>query len=168
MQSQAAPQVATQAAAQPDIGNSPEIAARRRWMAVLARASAEAMQACLAGAPALPRHVTLRGPESGLVMLRGRAGGAGAAFNLGEMTVTRCTVRAGNHVGHATVTGRDAARAELAARLDAALQDPALHDPLHAHVIEVLARRQHDARQETARKAAATQVKFFTMATMRS
>ena len=144
------------------------IAARQRWMAVLARASAEAITACLADGPALPQHVALRGPESGLVMLRGRAGGAGTAFNLGEMTVTRCTVRAGDHVGHATIAGRDAPRAELAARLDAALQDPALHAPLHARVIDILAARQHEARQMTARKAAATQVKFFTMATMRS
>ncbi len=26
-------------------------------------------------------------------MVRGRAGGGGSAFNLGEMTVTRCSVR---------------------------------------------------------------------------
>ena len=35
----------------------------------------------------------LRGPETGLVMVRGRIGGGGAPFNLGEATVTRATVR---------------------------------------------------------------------------
>ena len=68
-------------------------AARRRWMSILARAGAEEIAALLQNAPALPAYVRLRGPEAGLVMLRGRAGGGGAAFNLGEMTVTRCTVR---------------------------------------------------------------------------
>ena len=147
---------------------SKEIPARKRWMSVLARASAEAISNCLRNAPALPEHVMLRGPEIGLVMLRGRAGGGGAAFNMGEMTVTRCTVRAGGQVGHAYIAGRDAARAELAARIDAALQDPALHDALHSQVIEKLAQAQEDARQVTARQAAATRVQFFTMATMGS
>ena len=36
------------------------------------------------------------------------AGGGGAAFNLGEMTVTRCTVRTETgFVGHAYVAGRE-------------------------------------------------------------
>jgi alpha-D-ribose 1-methylphosphonate 5-triphosphate synthase subunit PhnG len=146
-----------------------ETAARRAWMRVLARANAADIAALLADAPALPPHVRLRGPEAGLVMLRGRAGGAGAAFNLGEMTVTRCTVRiADGHVGHAYVAGRDARQAELAALLDAALQEPSRHDALHAAVIAPLAASQQAARDATARRAAATRVDFFTMATMRT
>ena len=145
------------------------IAARQHWMAVLARASEMQLRACLAGMPPLPDYVVLRGPEAGLVMLRGRAGGTGGRFNMGEMTVTRCTVRsAGGQVGHAYVTGRDAAQAELAARLDAALQDEAMHDALQAAVIGPLASAQAAAREVTQRKAAATRVQFFTMATMRS
>src|ERR1700737_2150956 len=102
--------------------------ARQHWMSVLARAEAGRLQTLLDDQGPLPGHEVVRGPETGLVMLRGRAGGGGAAFNLGEMTVTRCTVRAGGQVGHAYIAGRDAARAELAARIDAALQAPALHD----------------------------------------
>lgn len=156
----------------PDATSSPpdpEIAARQRWMAVLARAGEAQMRACLAGLPPLPGFTVLRGPEAGLVMLRGRAGGTGGRFNMGEMTVTRCTVRTeGGFVGHAYVTGRDAAQAELAARLDAALQDPALHELMQAEVVAPLAAAQAAARAETQRKAAATRVQFFTMATMRS
>ncbi len=138
-------------------------------MSVLARASAADIAALLADAPALPPHVRLRGPEAGLVMLRGRAGGAGAAFNLGEMTVTRCTVRVNDGpVGHAYVAGRDARQAELAALLDAALQEPSRHDALHAAVIAPLAASQQAERDATARRAAATRVDFFTMATMRT
>ncbi len=148
---------------------SPETAARQRWMSVLARASADAIAARLAHAPALPESTLLRGPESGLVMLRGRAGGGGSPFNLGEMSVTRCTVRnAQGFVGHAYVQGRDQHQARLAAELDAALQDPARHDALEQGVIAPLATAQQAAREEAAAKAAATRVQFFTMATMRT
>ena len=144
-------------------------AERRHWMSVLARASVPDIERHLAACPKLPGYVRLRGPETGLVMTRGQAGGGGAPFNLGEITVTRCTVRtADGHVGHAYVTGRDSGRAELAARVDAGLQDPSLHETLLRQVIEKLAAAQRSARQETARRAAATRVQFFTMATMRS
>jgi alpha-D-ribose 1-methylphosphonate 5-triphosphate synthase subunit PhnG len=144
-------------------------AARKRWMAVLARASAGDIEARLAAIRPLPGHTLLRGPETGLVMARGRAGGGGPAFNLGEVTVTRCTVRdEGGRVGHAYVAGRDARQAELAAALDAALQDSGRRDELERCVIAPLAAAQADARAAEDRKAAATRVEFFTMATMRS
>ena len=149
--------------------NSDPNAERRRWMSVLARAAAGDIEARLAGCPPLPAHIRLRGPETGLVMTRGRAGGGGAPFNLGEMTVTRCTVRnAGGQVGHAYVAGRDGRRAELAAAVDAAMQDAALAETLRRAVIEPLALAQQAARDATARRAAATRVQFFTMATMRT
>ena len=148
---------------------APETAARQRWMSVLARAGADAITAQLEGAPTLPPSTILRGPESGLVMLRGRAGGGGSPFNLGEMSVTRCTVRnAQGFVGHAYVQGRDHHQARLAAELDAALQDPARHDTLEQVVIAPLAAAQQALRDEAAAKAAATRVQFFTMATMRT
>jgi alpha-D-ribose 1-methylphosphonate 5-triphosphate synthase subunit PhnG len=138
---------------------------RRRWMSILARASEAQMRAHLADGPALPPHARLRGPEIGLVMLRGRMGGDGAPFNLSEATVTRCTVTMEGRMGHATVLGRDLAQAELAAALDAALQDPALG--LLARVVEPLAAAQSEARARTARRAEATRVQFFTLAAMR-
>ncbi|HTU53437.1 MAG TPA: phosphonate C-P lyase system protein PhnG [Acetobacteraceae bacterium] len=149
-------------------------AKRRRWMSVLARASAAEIEALLAGAVPLagaaptPAHIRLRGPEIGLVMVRGRAGGAGAPFNLGEMTVARCTVRdEAGRVGHAYVAGRDLHHAELAAVLDAALQDDARQDALERMVIAPLAAAQQAARAATAGKATGTRVQFFTMANMR-
>lgn len=137
-------------------------------MAVLARASRAALRARLDQFPALPPHRRLRGPEIGLMMLRGRAGGDGAPFNLSEITVTRCAVTLEDGaVGHAYVTGRDLEQAELAALVDAALQDPARRPALLAAVIEPLAAEQAAAAEAAARKAAATRVQFFTMATMR-
>jgi alpha-D-ribose 1-methylphosphonate 5-triphosphate synthase subunit PhnG len=139
-------------------------AERRRWMAVLARAGADALRPHRAG---LPPHSRLRGPEIGLVMLRGRMGGDGAPFNLTEATVTRCTVEMAGRLGHATVLGRDLEQAELAAALDAALQDPALRPALLESVIAPLATAQAERRARDARRAEATRVQFFTMATMR-
>lgn len=139
-------------------------ALRQRWMGVLARAAGAEIAAL---APALPPHRRLRGPEAGLVMLRGRAGGDGAAFNLGEATMARCSVELGRRVGHAHRLGRDLAAAELSAALDAALLDPDRREGLLGAVIEPLAARQAEAAAQTARRAAATEVRFFTLAAMR-
>jgi alpha-D-ribose 1-methylphosphonate 5-triphosphate synthase subunit PhnG len=143
--------------------------ARRHWMSVLARAATAELENCLSANGGAPAYQRLRGPESGLVMVRGRAGGGGAKFNLGEMTVTRCTVRtAAGQVGRAYVAGRDARQAELAAVFDALLQDPARSDALRAGVIAKLADEQAAKRTEVARKAAATKVQFFAMRNMRT
>ena len=142
------------------------IARRRRWMSVLARATAAELQA---GLPSVPTYKRLRGPEAGLIMLRGRAGGGGAPFNLGEATVARCTVRLdAGAVGHSYCLGRDLRQAELAAVLDALLQDPDAGPVLEAEVVAPLAEAQATRRALLARRAAATQVQFFTLATMRS
>ena len=141
---------------------------RQHWMAVLARATLAELTALLPDCAPLPDYTVLRGPEAGLVMTRGRTGGGGAPFNLGEMTVSRCTVcLPGGTVGHAYTAGRDLRQAELAAVLDAALQDPAWTD-LHEAVIAPLAAAQRARREAVAAKAAATRVQFFTMATMRA
>src|SRR5215471_1337339 len=139
----------------PDRSKTP----RQRWMAVLARADAEAVQSRLGS---VPHYTVLRGPEAGLVMVRGRTGGGGAPFNLGEMTATRCTVRTDTGlVGHAYVAGRNERLAELAALADALLQDPAYQARIHEAVIEPLAALQQAMRDTTAAKAAATRVQFF-------
>ena len=144
-------------------------AARRRWMAVLARADPAAITELLGTSGGIPEYQKLRGPDAGLVMVRGRAGGGGAAFNLGEMTVTRCTVRTdAGFVGHAYVAGRDERQAEMAALVDALLQDPARQRRLLAALIEPLAAAQQSGRDATAAKAAATRVQFFAMRNMRA
>ncbi len=139
---------------------------RQGWMAVLARAPGAELEAA---GPLLPPYTRVRGPELGLVLLRGRAGGTGAAFNVGEATLARCTVRSdAGFVGHAYCLGRDLRQAELAAALDAAMQDPARAPGIDAAIITPLAHAQAARRRATAERAAATQVQFFTLATMRS
>ena len=132
---------------------------RRAWMGLLARSPASRLAALL---DPLPDHSFARAPEIGTVMVRGRAGGTGAPFNLGEMTVTRCTLRLpSGAVGHAYVQGRDKAHATRAAVVDALMQvDP---EATRDGILTPLA---HEAEARAAirrAKAAATKVEFFTL-----
>lgn len=96
-------------------------------------------------------------------MLRGRMGGAGAPFNLGEMTVTRCALTlADGTVGHAYVQGRSKPKAEIAAKVDALMQTEAAGD-LRAAVLDPLRAARQTRKEVRAAKAAATKVEFFTM-----
>lgn len=96
-------------------------------------------------------------------MVQGRAGGTGAAFNLGEMTVTRCTLRLDcSTVGHGHVQGRRKADAEAAALVDALMQTDAA-DRVRDTVLDVLEEEERLRRATRAAKAAATKVDFFTM-----
>ena len=133
---------------------------RQIWMGLLARARPQRLRDLF---PDLPQHEVLRAPEIGAVMVRGRIGGSGQPFNLGEMTVTRCALRlASGAVGHGHVQGRDKDHARRAAVLDALMQGDQA-DALRASVLEVLQAEETARRATRAAKAAATRVEFFTM-----
>jgi len=111
----------------------------------------------------------VRRPESGMTMVRGRAGGTGAPFNLGEMTVTRCALRLdGGVMGVAYVKGRSHRHAELAALFDALMQVPARRDEIATSIIAPLEAAAYERAEVARRCTAATRVDFFTMATARS
>jgi alpha-D-ribose 1-methylphosphonate 5-triphosphate synthase subunit PhnG len=137
---------------------------RHRLHRALALAPAEAMrEAC---APLCPADglTFLRGPESGMVMARGRIGGAGAPFNLGDVSLTRATVRLGDgSVGHAAHLGRDAEGVRLAAIIDALWQNPARRREIEAQVLAPLERLVASQDTRLAEETAATRVDFFTM-----
>jgi alpha-D-ribose 1-methylphosphonate 5-triphosphate synthase subunit PhnG len=136
---------------------------RQAWMRLLALSSWNDLKACVDGFAAAPFDV-IRPPETGLVMLRGRIGGTGSAFNLGEATVTRCAVRtAKGHEGHAYIMGRNHGHAKLAAVCDALLQDESQHAQVDAQVLQPLQKRMAEQRTLAAHKAAATKVDFFTL-----
>lgn len=142
---------------------------RQAWLGILARSGIDALSDYLQTAPPLPAYSLLRGPEVGMSMVRGRAGGGGAAFNLGEMTIVRCSVRdEAGRVGHAYAAGRDLKKAELIARLDAALQDERLYEVYERAVLAPLARAEQNRRDTLAAKSAATDVQFLTLSVMRS
>ena len=132
-------------------------------MSILAKAPPARLAILLEEAGGSPGFTWLRPPEVGGVMLRGRMGGTGAPFNLGEMSVTRCALKLDTgEVGHAYVQGRDKTHAERAALVDALMQSQRA-DALRAAVLEPLAAGQVSAARARAAKAAATKVDFFTM-----
>jgi len=133
---------------------------RPAWMGVLARATAPRLAQLF---PDLPEHSVLRAPETGAVMVRGRIGGVGQPFNLGEMTITRCTLcLPTGAVGHACVQGRDKAHALRAAAVDALMQTE-VAGVLRATVLAALAADEAAKRGARATRAAATKVEFFTL-----
>jgi len=139
---------------------TPDQTDRQARMGLLARAPAERLAALF---PDTPTFDWLRAPEIGAVMLRGRMGAAGAPFNLGEMSVTRCALRlADGAVGHAWVQGRDKAHATRAALIDALMQGPEAAR-IEKDVLAPLRAEEAARRQLQAEKAAATRVEFFTM-----
>ena len=141
-----------------------DVGVRQRWMGVLARADAGRLEQLWSEHGGGQRLEPVRPAEIGLVMVRGRAGGTGERFNLGEMTTTRAAVRTpAGTVGHGYVMGRAKRHAELAASFDALLQDDARRAALMAAVIEPLAEVEARRRHALAAKAAATKVDFFTM-----
>lgn len=138
--------------------------ARQFWLAVLARATLSELEAAFPALGELPPLKRVRTPEVGMVMLRGRVGGTGNPFNLGEASVVRCAVRLGDGpLGVAYALGRNKRRAELAAILDALLQDPAHHDGLQRRLVAPLASAQAQARAQRRRDAASSKVEFFTL-----
>ena len=141
--------------------------ARAEWMGVLARAPESQLEAVWGDLSADHGEMTyslLRGPEKGLVMVRGRASGDGQAFNLGEMTMTRCSVRlADGTVGHGYVAGRSVRHAELAAVFDGMMQIPSWAEYVTARLLAPVKASLAVARAQAAAKTAATKVEFFTM-----
>ena len=133
-------------------------------MAVLASGESAEIARHLDSVGPYPEHEELRTPENGLVMVRGRIGGNGAPFNLGEATVTRAAVRlAGGETGFGYALGRDQAKARLIALCDALLQCPSHRDRVERGVVAPIRRRLDAARELKAQQVAATKVEFFTL-----
>ncbi len=142
---------------------------RREWISLLARAPIELLESTMADHARATPH-WLRAPETGLMMVQGRVGGTGERFNLGEVSVTRCTLRVGEKssakakIGVAYVMGRSHRHAQLAALADALLQTESeasvLRQTLLAPAREHLAR----VRAERYARAQSTKVEFFTVA----
>lgn len=135
---------------------------RQIWLRTLAKAPTAALEAEWAALPARPGYVFLRKPEIGLALVRGRIGGSGSAFNLGEASATRAAVKIDGHdvMGIGYVLGRDKRRAELVAAFDALLQtgDAAAREAVVR--LDETRRAREDA---AGRLTATSKVEFFAM-----
>jgi alpha-D-ribose 1-methylphosphonate 5-triphosphate synthase subunit PhnG len=137
---------------------------RRAAMSVLTATGSGEIARLLVALGPLPPHENMRAGENGMVMVRGRIGGDGAPFNLGEATVSRAAVRlAGGEIGVGYVLGRDREHARLIALVDALVQTAALTDAVERHVLAPIRARLDAARRTDAERVAATKVEFFTL-----
>lgn len=135
---------------------------RRKRMAAFSLADVEILAAGLAKIAPEKKYDFLRRPESGLIMVRGRIGGDGRAFNMGEMLVSRCTIQYGTFLGHGWVLGRKHKQAELAALGDALGQTPE-HAAAIDSLVEELEADKNKRRAKQRAEIKKTQVQFFTL-----
>lgn len=136
---------------------------RAHWMSLLAKAPAPVLAHAATNFGALPSYLWLRQPEVGLAMVRGRAGGTGEQFNLGEMSVTRCALRlTDGAMGVAYVAGRDKRHAELAAMFDALLQSD-VAERVRQQVLQPIEAALAERRVRSTAAAQETRVEFMTM-----
>lgn len=133
-------------------------------MSALALSDYEAVKTLWSSLALDPQVELVRGPETGLIALRGRMGGGGAEFNFSEATVTRATIRLGDgSVGHAIMLGRDERKAKLAAVIDAMATNPQHTDTIMSKIVEPLMAANEARDEKRASETAATKVDFFTM-----
>lgn len=140
------------------------IADRRIALGLLARSPAALLAERVSRIDNPPAFTWLRKPETGTLMLRGRVGGDGELFNLGEATLTRCTLRTEDGaIGVGTVLGRDTAKAERVALCDALLQRPETASRVLSEVIGPLAEAEYERHGREAAEVAKSRVDFFTL-----
>jgi alpha-D-ribose 1-methylphosphonate 5-triphosphate synthase subunit PhnG len=97
-------------------------------------------------------------------MVRGRVGGDGAPFNLGEATVSRAAVRlATGEVGFGYSLGRDSQKAQMIALCDALVQSDQFAGAVEAKVLAPLRAGLIAMRNRKAAETAATRVDFYTL-----
>ena len=137
--------------------------ARKYLMDVLARATLAELEDAYATLSEQPTVSPVRGPETGLIMLRGRIGASGAPFNLGEATVSRATIRLSTgEIGHGQCLGGDRNKARMIAIFDA-LAQRVEHAALVGGLVASVAERLTNEDRQLAEETAATRVDFFTM-----
>jgi len=140
-------------------------ATRIELMRACVYATEQELKEALAAFEPLPPVRDVRPTQCGLVMTRGRIGGEGNLFNIGEALVTRASVALEDGtVGHAYHLGQSVARARMAATLDALGQDRESRARLQTIFVSRIMERIAKERQQRREENAATRVDFFTLA----
>jgi len=140
-----------------------DTAQRQHWISMLAQALPEELECAWEAVEEKPAYRWLRPAESGLAMVRARAGGTGQRFNLGETTMTRASILMGEIAGHGYLIGRNKRHAELAAVFDALLQQDQYQQGLLNSLIQPIKERLLTGKRQQAEQVDKTRVEFFTM-----
>ena len=136
---------------------------RKSWMSLLATSNQSDLLNLWEQKKIKVNYVWLRTPEIGSIMAQGRMGVTGDKFNIGEVTITRCSLKLNcGTIGHSYVQGRSKKKAEISALCDALMQTK-LSKEINKNIIIPLEKIKKDNKDKILSKAEATKVDFFTL-----
>ena len=136
---------------------------RKSWMSLLATSSQSDLLNLWEQKKIKVNYVWLRTPEIGSIMAQGRMGVTGDKFNIGEVTITRCSLKLNcGTIGHSYVQGRSKKKAEISALCDALMQTK-MSKEINKNIIIPLEKIKKDNKDKILSKAEATKVDFFTL-----
>ena len=136
---------------------------RKFWMSLLATSIQSDLLNLWEQKKIKVNYVWLRTPEIGSIMAQGRMGVTGDKFNIGEVTITRCSLKLNcGTIGHSYVQGRSKKKAEISALCDALMQTK-MSKEINKNIIIPLEKIKKDNKDKILSKAEATKVDFFTL-----
>ena len=136
---------------------------RKSWMSLLATSNQSDLLNLWEQKKINIRYDWLRTPEIGSIMAQGRMGVTGDKFNIGEVTITRCSLKLNcGTIGHSYVQGRSKKKAEISALCDALMQTK-MSKEINKNIIIPLGKIKKDNKDKILSKAEATKVDFFTL-----
>jgi alpha-D-ribose 1-methylphosphonate 5-triphosphate synthase subunit PhnG len=136
---------------------------RKSWMSLLATSNQSDLLNLWEQKKIRVNYIWLRTPEIGSIMAQGRMGVTGDKFNIGEVTITRCSLKLNcGTIGHSYVQGRSKKKAEISALCDALMQTK-MSKEINKNIIIPLEKIKKDNKRKILSKAEATKVDFFTL-----
>ncbi len=136
---------------------------RKFWMSLLATSNQSDLLNLWEQKKIRVNYIWLRTPEIGSIMAQGRMGVTGDKFNIGEVTITRCSLKLNcGTIGHSYVQGRSKKKAEISALCDALMQTK-MSKEINKNIIIPLEKIKKDNKRKILSKAEATKVDFFTL-----
>ena len=136
---------------------------RKSWMSLLATSNKNDLLNLWEQKKINIRYEWLRTPEIGSIMAQGRMGVTGDKFNIGEVTITRCSLKLNcGTVGHSYVQGRSKKKAEISALCDALMQTE-MSNEINKSIIIPLEKIKKNNKDKILSKSEATKVDFFTL-----
>ena len=136
---------------------------RKSWMSLLATSNKNDLLNLWEQKKINIRYEWLRTPEIGSIMAQGRMGVTGDKFNIGEVTITRCSLKLNcGTIGHSYVQGRSKKKAEISALCDALMQTE-MSNEINKSIIIPLEKIKKNNKDKILSKAEATKVDFFTL-----
>ena len=136
---------------------------RKSWMSLLATSNQSDLLNLWEQKKIRVNYIWLRTPEIGTIMAQGRMGVTGDKFNIGEVTITRCSLKLNcGTIGHSYVQGRSKKKAEISALCDALMQTK-MSKEINKNIIIPLEKIKKGNKDKILSKAEATKVDFFTL-----